>query len=53
MNITPLKNKVRVHTAVNKDIYTKIVKMSETSGMPKEVIVNTLLTRGLARTKAK
>jgi len=53
MNVTPIKNKVRVHTGISKELYQKITKMSKETGITKETIINTALSRGLNKRRSK
>lgn len=49
--VTPIKEEVRIHTGVSKTVKKKIERLAHKSGLPQATIVNSLLTRALAKKK--
>lgn len=47
--VSPIKREVRVHTGMSLEVKKKIEALSKETGLPQATIINSLLTRALAK----
>ena len=47
ITITPIKNEVRVHTGISRDLKAQIKQLAGATNLPQSVIINSVLAIGL------